>query len=146
MSSISFIDDTWKVTPKLTLSLGLRYELTPPFTNTKGDYFTVKIPQIDFTPNQPQANWPFFVRQEKGCTDPYQGLSIHWTSTNAVCGGGLNNNLRQTKYNNFARGLASPTRWMTRRWSVLVLASSTCRTSPTLSTSTWPAISRPAWI
>ena len=26
----AFVDDTWKVTPKLTLSIGLRYELTPP--------------------------------------------------------------------------------------------------------------------
>ena len=98
----AFIDDTWRVTPNLTLSLGLRYELTPPFTNTKGDYFTVKIPNIDFTPNQPQANWPFFVRQGKGCTDPYEGLKIRWTSTNAVCGGGLNNNLMETKYKSFA--------------------------------------------
>ncbi|HSE20463.1 MAG TPA: carboxypeptidase regulatory-like domain-containing protein [Pyrinomonadaceae bacterium] len=98
----TFIDDTWKVSPRLTLSLGLRYELTKPFTNTLGNYFTVKIPQIDFTPNQPQANWPFFVRQEKGCADPYDGLKIRWTSTNAVCGGGLNNNLRETKNLNFA--------------------------------------------
>src|SRR5438094_764724 len=36
-----FIDDTWKLTPKLTWSLCLRYELTPPFTSTLGDYFTV---------------------------------------------------------------------------------------------------------
>jgi hypothetical protein len=98
----AFIDDTWKVTPKLTLSLGLRYELTPPFTNKLGDYFTVEIPKIEFSANAPQADWPFFVRQGKGCTDPYQGLSIHWTSTNAVCGGGLNNNLRETKHLNFA--------------------------------------------
>jgi len=98
----AFIDDTWKVTPKLTLSLGLRYELTPPFTNKLGNYFTVEIPNIDFTPNQPPTNWPFFVRQGKGCTDPYEGLKIHWTSTNAVCGGGLNNNLMQTKYKSFA--------------------------------------------
>ncbi|HVE58844.1 MAG TPA: carboxypeptidase regulatory-like domain-containing protein [Pyrinomonadaceae bacterium] len=98
----AFIDDTWKVTPKLTLSLGLRYELTPPFTNTLGDYFTVKIPKIEFIANAPQADWPFFVRQGDGCTDPYQGLNIRWTSTNAVCGGGLNNNLRKTKYLNFA--------------------------------------------
>ncbi|MBI3426275.1 MAG: TonB-dependent receptor [Acidobacteria bacterium] len=97
----TFIDDTWKVTPKLTLSLGLRYELTPPFTNTYGNYFTVKIPKIEFIANAPQADWPTFVRQGN-CTDPYQGLSIRWTSTNAVCGGGLNNNLRETKYKNFA--------------------------------------------
>ena len=98
----AFIDDTWKVTPKLTLSLGLRYELTPPFTNTLGNYFTVKIPKIEFIANAPQADWPFFVRQGEGCTDPYEGLAIRWTSTNAVCGGGLNNNLRETKYLNFA--------------------------------------------
>ncbi|MBS1794620.1 MAG: TonB-dependent receptor [Acidobacteria bacterium] len=98
----AFVDDTWKVTPKLTLSLGLRYELTPPFTNTLGNYFTVKIPKIQFVANVPQADWPFFVRQGKGCTDPYEGLNIRWTSTNAVCGGGLNNNLRETKYLDFA--------------------------------------------
>jgi outer membrane receptor for monomeric catechols len=26
-----YVDDVWKVTPKLTLSLGLRYENTPPW-------------------------------------------------------------------------------------------------------------------
>ncbi len=97
-----FIDDTWKVTPKLTLSLGLRYELTPPFTNTLGNYFTVEIPKFQFTANVPQADWPFFVRQGKGCTDPYEGLAIRWTSTKAVCGGSLNNNLKETKYKSFA--------------------------------------------
>lgn len=98
----AFVDDTWKVTPKLTLSLGLRYELTPPFTNTLGNYFTVEIPKIEFVANAPQADWPFFVRQGKGCTDPYEGLNIRWTSTKAVCGGGLNNNLRKTQHTDFA--------------------------------------------
>ena len=32
----------------LTLSLGLRYELTPPFLDTKGDLFTVYLPHIVF--------------------------------------------------------------------------------------------------
>ena len=96
-----FVDDTWKVLPKLTLSLGLRYELTPPFTDTLGDLFNVKITKFVTTANAPQADWPVFVRQS-GCTDPYEGLSIHWTSTQAVCGGGLSHNLLETKYKNFA--------------------------------------------
>ncbi len=98
----AFVDDTWKVLPNLTLSLGLRYEFTPPFTDTLGNLFTVEIPKIEFIANAPQSDWPFFVRQGDGCTDPYQGLNIRWTKTNAVCGGGLNNNLLETKYKNFA--------------------------------------------
>jgi hypothetical protein len=97
----TFVDDTWKLTPKLTLSLGLRWELTPPFTDTLGDYFTVGLPTIGFAPGAPQSDWPYFVRQGN-CTDPYAGLNIRWTKTNAVCGGGLNNNLMETKYKNFA--------------------------------------------
>ena len=101
-SESAFIDDTWKVTPKLTLSLGLRYELTPPFTNTRGDYFTVAIPKITFDANTPASDYPFFVRQGN-CTDPYAGLNIRWTQTKAVCSNGLlNNNLMETKYKNFA--------------------------------------------
>lgn len=97
----AFVDDTWKLTPKLTLSLGLRYELTPPFTDTLDNLFTVAMPRVVFTANAPQSDWPTFVRQS-GCTDPYQGLNIRWTSTPAVCGGGLNHNLMQTQHNNFA--------------------------------------------
>jgi len=97
----TFVDDTWKVTPNLTLSLGLRWELTPPFTNTLGNYFNVKIPKLEFVPNAPPSDWPYFVRQS-GCADPYQGLNIHWTSTQAVCGDDMNHNLLETKYANFA--------------------------------------------
>jgi len=42
----AFIDDTWKFTPKLTLSLGLRYELTPPWTDILNNEFTVALPLI----------------------------------------------------------------------------------------------------
>jgi Carboxypeptidase regulatory-like domain len=97
----AFADDTWKVTPKLTLSLGLRYELTPPFNDTLGNLFNIQIPKIYFTANAPQSDWPFYVRQS-GCTDPYQGLTIHWTVTPAVCGGGWSHQLLATKYKNFA--------------------------------------------
>ena len=53
----AFVDDNWKVTNNFTLLAGLRYELTPPFTNTLGNYFTVAIPTIDYSLNQPQSNY-----------------------------------------------------------------------------------------
>ncbi len=99
----AFIDDTWKITPKLTLSLGLRYELTPPWTDTKGDLFTVAIPQLYFGSNAPSSvPYPSFVRQGT-CTDPYAGLSIHWTSTAAACSNGkYPDQLIRTRYKDFA--------------------------------------------
>jgi hypothetical protein len=75
--------------------------LTPPFTDTLGDLFIVKIPKIEYVANAPQSDWPYFVRQGN-CTDPFAGINIRWKSTPAVCGGGLNNNLMETKYKNFA--------------------------------------------
>ncbi len=100
----AFVDDNWKVTNNFTLLAGLRYELTPPFTNTLGNYFTVAIKKIDYSLDQPQSDWPVLARQGDDCTDPYAGLSLRWTVTPVVCGNtlGLNNNLRETKHLNFA--------------------------------------------
>ena len=98
----AFADDTWKVTPKLTLSLGLRYELTPPWTDLLNNDFTVAMPHLDFFSNAPASDYPYFVRQGN-CTDPYAGLNIRWTSTNAVCSNGAcPTQLMQTAYKNFA--------------------------------------------
>src|SRR5947208_7987712 len=44
--------------PKLTLSLGLRYELTPPFVDQVGNLFTVYVPHIYHTPGAPKSDWP----------------------------------------------------------------------------------------
>ena len=41
----AFADDTWKITPKLTLSLGLRWELVPPFTDSINNLFIVYVPR-----------------------------------------------------------------------------------------------------
>src|SRR5579872_911155 len=101
----AFVDDTWKVTSRLTLSIGLRYELTPPFTDLTKNLFIVHVPQIYFTPQVPQANWPYFVRQGN-CTDPYAAtppISIRWTKTPAVCSNGLlPNQLMKTRETDFA--------------------------------------------
>ena len=108
----AFIDDTYKATPKLTFSLGLRYELTPPWVDQLGDDFTVALPKLYFGPQAPQSQWPYFVRQGT-CTNPYQGLAINWTNTAGTPGsqaspppvcsnGAFPDALMETQYKNFA--------------------------------------------
>jgi hypothetical protein len=101
----AFVDDTWKVLPKLTISMGLRYELTPPWTDLLNNDFTIAIPQIIEASNQPAANQPYFVR-EGTCSNVYSAnppLNINWTSTPAVCSNGsLPIQLIKTDYKNFA--------------------------------------------
>jgi hypothetical protein len=101
----AFIDDTWKVTPKVTLSLGLRWELTPPWTNTLNNQFSVSVPQIVATSNAPASITPFMVRQGS-CSDPYTAspaLNIRWTTVDARCSNGLlPNQLMNTSYRDFA--------------------------------------------
>jgi hypothetical protein len=101
----AFADDTWKVTPKLTVSLGLRYELTPPYTNQINNLFITHVPKIYTTPNAPQSDWPYFVRQGN-CTDPYNAnppITIRWINIQAVCSNGLlPNQLMKTRYTDFA--------------------------------------------
>jgi hypothetical protein len=98
----AYIDDTWKVTPKLTLALGLRYELTPPFHDTLGDLFTVNLPFIAASGPVDPSLYPSFMRQGN-CTDPYSGIRIQWPQIKTVCSNGvLNDNLMKTEYKDFA--------------------------------------------
>jgi hypothetical protein len=87
----AFADDTWKVTPKLTLSLGLRYELTPPWYNNLNTLFLAYVPHIQANSNPPASETPFMVRQGK-CDNPYTAppaLNIRWTTVDARCSNGL---------------------------------------------------------
>lgn len=99
----AFFDDTWKLNRNLTLTLGLRYELTPPWTDTLNNLFTVAVPHIYAVPNAPDT--PYMVRQGN-CSDPYSAappLAIRWTTVSAKCNNGLlPNQLMNTSYRDFA--------------------------------------------
>ena len=108
----AYADDTFKILPKLTLSLGIRYELTPPWNDTFGNDFNIKVQNMpklgDTNATYPQSQWPFYVRQGN-CSnaDVYKGLSIKWVTPLGpppVCSNGLlpNGPLMDTQYKNFA--------------------------------------------
>lgn len=96
-----YVDDTYKVTPKLTLSLGLRYERIPPWTDQTGHLFGVYIPNLDSTPNVDPSRRPSFIRQGT-CSDPYAGVPVRWPNIKVLCDGRLGNTLVQTDNTNFA--------------------------------------------
>jgi hypothetical protein len=101
----AFLDDTWKVTPKLTLSLGLRYELTPPWSNNLNNMFLAYVPHIQANSNPPASEIPYMVRQGN-CSDAYAGppaLNIRWTTVDAKCSNGLlPDQLLKTSHRDFA--------------------------------------------
>jgi hypothetical protein len=111
----AFVDDTYKVLPKLSLDAGLRYELTPPWNDTFGNNFTVGIPVLPeryaISTTYSEDQWPYYVRQGNCTPDHvYDGLAIRWTASAAgngpppVCSNGKlpNGPLMKTQYKNFA--------------------------------------------
>jgi hypothetical protein len=117
-----YFDDNYKLLPNLTVSAGLRYELTPPWFDTLGTEFIVDLQtnNTPITPNigtqEPQNLWPIFRRQGN-CSDPYQGINVRWTQgstnnpTNPNAGvipapqcanGQFPNKLMQTDYSDWA--------------------------------------------
>jgi hypothetical protein len=101
-----YADDTWKITPKLTLTLGLRWELIPPFTDTLGNLFNIVDPHILAVngPVSPSLE-PYFIRQGN-CQNPYTAnppISFTFANTPAVCSNGLEDyQLNKVRYNDFA--------------------------------------------
>lgn len=116
-----YVDDTYKILPNVTISAGLRYELTPPWNDTYGDNFNVNIPVMpklgDIATTYTQSQWPQYIRQGNCAdSDVYKGLAIRWRTDGPqpVCSNGKlpNGPLMNTPYMNFAPRLGisySPT-------------------------------------
>src|SRR6185503_9314295 len=109
--------------PNLTISAGLRYELTPPWDDQNRSVFNINFPAFpklgDISTTYAKSQWPQYIRQ--GTCAPanvYDGLAVRWTgvtgSPQPVCSNGLmpNGPLLNTQYWNFAPRLGisySPT-------------------------------------
>jgi hypothetical protein len=103
-----YIDDTWRVTNKLTLNLGLRYENSPPWTDRTGNLFNGIVP-VDIRPTNPlgavvqdRGIYPFFMRQGDPRQNCYEGINLRWVDINVRCDGSLGNRLVGRDNNDWA--------------------------------------------
>ena len=101
-SQAYYIDDTWKIHPKVSINYGLRYEYTPPFLDLTGSLVNFQMPFVDTTPNvADMSRHPTLVRQGTG--DFYEGFSIRFEPAVKVARDGrLGNRLVADDKTNFA--------------------------------------------
>ena len=118
-----YFDDTWKLTSRVTLNLGLRYENTPPWEDHTGKLYN-GIVSNEVHPSDyrnaaaPRNMWAFFMRQAPSRQDCYEGVSLRWPDIDVKCDGSLGKRLVGRDNNDFAPrfGLSwSPTaKWVIR--------------------------------
>jgi hypothetical protein len=118
-----YFDDTWRVSRTLTINMGLRYELTPPWTDQTGNLFNGIVPFDARTtlasPNVTDPSlFPFFMRQGDSRQDCYEGINLRWPDIQVRCDGSLGNRLVGLDKNDFAPRLGlswAPTdKWVIR--------------------------------
>jgi hypothetical protein len=89
-SQAYFIDDTWKVTPKLTVSIGLRYEYVQPYVEKHDNVANIlwpaanqsALPGLQGSTGPTPLNQPVFIR-------PGTGNFYDKTPADFVFGGGI---------------------------------------------------------
>jgi hypothetical protein len=80
-----YVQDDWKVSPKLTLNLGLRYELVPVLADTKGEMRNFDFQTLDLTPEGQVGN-KYFKGAHKNFA-PRFGFAYQATDKTVVRGG-----------------------------------------------------------
>jgi len=117
-SQAYYVQDTWKVKSKVTINAGLRYELTPPWTDRLQRTIVAQIP---LNTQQPQVAdrslHPVLIRAGNG--DFYEDAQIRFSPDIQVARDGrLGDSLIQTNYTNFAPRLGvawnPSTNWVVR--------------------------------
>ncbi len=110
--SAGYFDDTWKITPHLTITAGLRYEFEQPLTDVSGHAVNVVLQQaLPNYANEPNpALHPVYLRTGTGGF--YDGVDFRYTALNAngatgtniqtARDGRLGASLIHGDYNNFA--------------------------------------------
>lgn len=101
-SQYLFVDDTWKLRPNLTLNVGLRYEVTPPWYDRSERFVNVAIPHFDREANVPdRSRHPVLVRVGDG--DFYEDVQLRFNPAIQVARDGrLGSRGVQTDKNDFA--------------------------------------------
>ncbi|MDZ7636658.1 MAG: carboxypeptidase-like regulatory domain-containing protein [Bryobacterales bacterium] len=102
-----YFDDVWRLSKNLTINFGLRYELSPPWTDGTGRLFNGIVPLDARTtlasPNVADRSlYPFFMRQGDARQDCYEGINLRWTGIDVRCDGSLGNRLVGVDRNDFA--------------------------------------------
>jgi hypothetical protein len=80
-----YVQDDWKVSPKLTLNLGLRYELVPVLADTQGEMRNFDLQTLDLTP-EGQVGKKYFKGAHKNFA-PRFGFAYQATDKTVVRGG-----------------------------------------------------------
>lgn len=113
-----YIDDTYKLTPRLTINWGLRWEVFQPLLDNFGlqPNFQLKQSLPSYAVEPDPNKHPTLVRTGSG--DFYEGLAFRFTGPVQLARDGrLGNRLIKTDYNNFAPRLGiaySPS----NKWSI----------------------------
>ncbi len=119
-SYYGYIQDDWKITPKLTLNAGLRYENSRPWHDKYRGIVNVAVSNPGVDANGLVANAPPPIITRPGSGDFYQGLNFHFADGQLTQAGDqfLGRSLVKPDNNNFAPRLGlsySPTdRWTIR--------------------------------
>jgi hypothetical protein len=114
-----YIDDNWRISQRLSLHMGLRYELTPPWEDQTGKLFNGIVPHdIRAMSVEDTSLYPYFMRQGPASNDPYAGISLRWPEILVKQDGSMGNRLVGVDRNDFAPRIGitySPTnKWVMR--------------------------------